>query len=91
MAVGRDLEFAAGQVVNRQVVMQVVPGADHGRAVQLSRDLARVEQVRDLAAGSMPPWPPLAAGRIGKIPDRQLHIVSELAVEFLGSVSGAGS
>jgi hypothetical protein len=48
--VGRDLEFAAGQVMNRQMMMQGVPGANRGRAVQRDHHFTPVEQGRGHAA-----------------------------------------
>jgi hypothetical protein len=73
------------------MMMQGVPGANRGRAVQRNHHLTRVEQGRGLTGGTLLSRPTGTAGRIGKKSDRQFHIVSELAVEFLSNVSGPGS
>jgi len=57
---------------------QGVPGADHGRAVQLGSDLLRVEQ--DGGRDGCRFGGRLTAGRVGQRPDRQLDIVPELPV-----------
>ena len=90
LAVGGDLEFAAGEVGQQQAVPQGMPGADHGGAGQLGRGLVRVEPV-----GGRRARPPgggrarrLAAGRVRKSPDGQLDVLPELLVQFRSSGGG---
>jgi hypothetical protein len=77
MPISRDLEFVTFKIADRQLVMQGVPGADDGRAVERYRDLTRVNEVRELPRRILAQL--LAVGRIGKKPDHKLDIVSELA------------
>ena len=65
LAVGGDLEFAGGEVPQQQAVLQDVPGADHGGAGQLGRDLVRVEQVGAGRRGRLR-W--RTAGRVRRAP-----------------------
>jgi len=88
LAVGSDLQVAAGAVAQQQAVPQGVPGADRGGAGQLGDDLVRVEQVCGRAGGGRARR--LAAGRVRESPDGQLDVVPELPVQFLRGGGGPG-